>query len=173
MATIDTQMVNNAAPNFNQQVGQDNATAQPTNLEAQISTQMENWTKEVTQMNEMLKTLPKTDELLNTIYSSRQKCVESFYGVNSIILTQSKEYKRVAVQTFNNIKQSGYNGVRYTTDAGINKIVETLLEDRKHIIDVLSNYINYLKDTIATIDNIIYGINQKVKIHEMLNNIKF
>ena len=30
-----------------------------------------------------------------------------------------------------------------------------------------------MKNTIATIDNIIYGINNKIKVFEMINGLKF
>ena len=51
--------------------------------------------------------------------------------------------------------------------------VEVDLQDNKEVIDLLTNQNSFIKETIATLDNIIYGINQKVKIHELLNGLKF
>lgn len=146
---------------------------QQLSLEETLAKQREQWVEDITKMNEMFKTLPNTNDMMNSIYSLRQKCVESYYGMNTLILKQTKEYKKLYSDMFNNIKLNGLNGMRYNTDQAINRAVETALEDRKEIIDLLTNHNNYIKETISSIDNIIYGITQKVKIQEILNSLKF
>ena len=42
-----------------------------------------------------------------------------------------------------------------------------------HLPTYIMNFTNYLKETIQTIDNIIYGINAKIKLYEMINGLKF
>ena len=72
---------------------------------------------------------------------------------------------------FNSIKVNGFNGIRLNTDQAISRQVECELQDKKEVIDLLNNHNNFMKETIQTIDNIIYGINQKVKIHALINGI--
>ena len=143
-----------------------------TSLADQLSEHRNKWTEEITNLNDMMKTLPKVNELLNIIYAKRQEAVDYYYSMNVVILKQTKEYKQQALDMSNKIKLSGYKDLK-VNDSQINKIVEAELSEKKSIIDLLSNHNNYMKDTIQTIDNLIYGINNKIRLGEILNGIKF
>jgi hypothetical protein len=157
-------------PNNNQQT---NTQQQPLTLEEQLNEHRNKWTNEITSLNEMMKTLPKVNDLLGIVYMKRQEAVDYYHSMNTVILKQMREYKRQSLNMFNTIKISGYNGVRLPNDSAIQKVVEVELIDEKSIIDLLTNHNNFIKESIATIDNLIYGINQKIKLGEILNGIKF
>ena len=157
-------------PNNNQQT---NTLQQPLTLEEQLNEHRNKWTTEITSLNEMMKTLPKVNDLLGIVYMKRQEAVDYYHSMNTVILKQMREYKRQSLNMFNTIKISGYNGVRLPNDSAIQKVVEVELIDEKSIIDLLTNHNNFIKESIATIDNLIYGINQKIKLGEILNGLKF
>ena len=146
---------------------------QPETLEQKLIHHRENWTNEIKELNEKMKTLPKLDELLTIIYAKRQDAVDYYYSMNNVILNQNRKYKKSANDMFMNIKTNGFNGVRFPNDTAIMKIIETELAGEHETIELLSNHNNYIKETIATIDNMIYGINQKIKLAEILNGLKF
>ena len=152
---------------------QTNTQQQPLTLEEQLNEHRNKWTNEITSLNEMMKTLPKVNDLLGIVYMKRQEAVDYYHSMNTVILKQMREYKRQSLNMFNTIKISGYNGVRLPNDSAIQKVVEVELIDEKSIIDLLTNHNNFIKESIATIDNLIYGINQKIKLGEILNGIKF
>lgn len=158
-----------------QQVNQPQQTqiGQGRTLEEELNAHREKWTSEITSMNELMKTLPKVDELLGTIYAKRQDAVDYYHSMNNVILKQMREYKKMSNDMFNNIKVNGYNGLRMPNDTAITRCVESELMDKKSVIDLLTNHNNYIKETITTIDNLIYGINQKIKLGEILNSLKF
>lgn len=158
-------------PNNNNQ--QTNTQQQPLTLEEQLNEHRNKWTTEITSLNEMMKTLPKVNDLLDIVYMKRQEAVDYYHSMNTVILKQMREYKRQSLNMFNTIKISGYNGVRLPNDSAIQKVVEVELIDEKSIIDLLTNHNNFIKESIATIDNLIYGINQKIKLGEILNGLKF
>lgn len=158
-------------PNNNNQ--QTNTQQQPLTLEEQLNEHRNKWTTEITSLNEMMKTLPKVNDLLGIVYMKRQEAVDYYHSMNTVILKQMREYKRQSLNMFNTIKISGYNGVRLPNDSAIQKVVEVELIDEKSIIDLLTNHNNFIKESIATIDNLIYGINQKIKLGEILNGLKF
>lgn len=164
---------NKSTPLFDANIDNTANTKQNQSLDEALIAHREKWTEEITSLNEMMKTLPKVDELLTVIYSKRQECVDYYTSMNGVILKQNNEYKRRYNDMFNNIKINGFNGLRINTDAGIAKCVEAELSDTKSVIDILVNHNNYMKETITTIDNLIYGINQKVKLAEILNGIKY
>lgn len=142
-----------------------------TSLEDTLANQRAFWVSEITNLNEGLKTMPKLDEMLNTVYIKRQNAVDYYYAMNGVVLKQTKEYKAQYNSMFNSIKVNGFNGIRLNTDQAISRQVECELQDKKEVIDLLNNHNNFMKETIQTIDNIIYGINQKVKIHALINGI--
>jgi hypothetical protein len=152
---------------------QTNTQQQPLTLEDQLNEHRNKWTTEITSLNEMMKTLPKVNDLLGIVYMKRQEAVDYYHSMNTVILKQMREYKRQSLNMFNTIKISGYNGVRLPNDSAIQKVVEVELIDEKSIIDLLTNHNNFIKESIATIDNLIYGINQKIKLGEILNGLKF
>lgn len=158
-------------PNNNTQ--QANTQQLPLTLEEQLNEHRNKWTNEITSLNEMMKTLPKVNDLLGIVYMKRQEAVDYYHSMNTVILKQMREYKRQSLNMFNTIKISGYNGVRLPNDSAIQKVVEIELIDEKSIIDLLTNHNNFIKESIATIDNLIYGINQKIKLGEILNGLKF
>ena len=152
-----------------------NNTAQqkPLTLVDKLAGDRQKWTQEVTELNDMMKTLPKVNELLNVIYTKRQECVDYHTGMEDVIIVQKSQFKQQYNNMFNNIKINGFNGIRYNTDTNIIKCIEGELAESKKIIDMLENHNNYIKETIATLDNLIYGINQKIKLAEILNGLKF
>lgn len=156
-------------PNIDQQANQQTNQS----LDETLAAHRQQWLNEITELNEMMKTLPKVDELLNNVYITRQKAVDYYYGMNNVILNRTKFYKKKFNDMFNNIKINGFNGMRMPTDQAISRQVESELGADKEMIDILTNHNNYIKETISTIDNIIYGINQKIKVHEILNGLKF
>ena len=140
---------------------QNNQTNQPQTVDEMLTEQRAKWTKEIEELNNSMSSLVKVDELMNTVYSKRQSAVDYYYAMNNVILKQSKEYK------------ASFNGMRFTSDQGIQRQVEVELQDKKELIDLLVSQNAFIKETIATIDNIIYAIKDKIKIKEMLNGMKF
>lgn len=151
-----------------------NQTQQPQqSIDEILTEQRAKWTKEIEDLNTSMSSLVKVDELMNTVYSKRQAAVDYYYAMNNVILKQSREYKALYNKMFNDIKVNGYNGMRFTADQSIARQVEVDLADKKELIDLLVSQNAFIKETIATIDNIIYAIKDKIKIKEMLNGMKF
>lgn len=152
---------------------EENNKTQQQSVDEMLTEQRAKWTKEIEDLNASMSNLVKVDELMNTVYSKRQAAVDYYYAMNNVILKQSKEYKASFNNMFNNIKINGFNGMRFTSDQGIQRQVEVELQDKKELIDLLVSQNAFIKETIATIDNIIYAIKDKIKIKEMLNGMKF
>lgn len=157
----------------NNQQPQQPQQSQPQTIDEMLTEQRAKWTKEIEELNASMSSLVKVDELMNTVYSKRQSAVDYYYAMNNVILKQSKEYKASFNKMFNEIKINGFNGMRFTSDQGIQRQVEVELQDKKELIDLLVSQNAFIKETIATIDNIIYAIKDKIKIKEMLNGMKF
>lgn len=149
------------------------STQEPNTLEGKLKQIQDKWTNEITELNNMMKTLPRLDELLNIIYTRRQEAVDHYHGMNSVIIKQTKDYKQKFSMICMNARINGVNGLRLSNDSAIQKHVEGVLLDEKAAIEQLGNHNTFIKETVQTIDNMIYGINQKIKLAEILNGLKF
>ena len=132
----------------------------------------QNWTAEIENLNSQLKTLPEVDKLLNTLFTKRQNAVNLYYGTYDILMKQSREYKVRYSALYNSIKQ-GANGIRYTNETSINTQIEAQLVSEREIIDELKNFTDFMWETVKSIDAIQFAVSNKIKIHEILNGIKY
>lgn len=176
---VNTENTSQQQPQFsqptfnNQSIQTPEPVVAPPTLEDKLKQYQDKWTNEITELNNMMKTLPRLDDLLNIVYTKRQEAVDYYHSMNSIILKQTKDYKLEFNTICTNIRVSGLNGIRMQNDTAITKHVEGVLIEKKLAIELLANHNTYIKETIQTIDNMIYGINQKIKLAEILNGLKF
>ena len=157
----ENQVVNNQTSGSNNQ-----------SLEVSLSNLQDKWTDIIKQLNEQMKTLPELDTMMNEVYMKRQEALDLYYGTMKIQSARTRDYNNKAASIYNALK-GGQNGLRYTNEAAITMQIEAKLSAEKECIDLLSNFTNFMKETVQTIDNIIYGINAKIKIYEMINGLKF
>ena len=141
-------------------------------LDEQLTKLQDKWNDNIKLLNNNMKTLVSVNDLLNDVYSYRQEAIDLYYGTLKVLSVRTRDYKVKAANIYNGLK-SGQNGLRYTNETSLNIQIEAKLTAEKEVIDLLTNFTNYMKETIQTIDNIIYGINNKIKIHEILNGMKF
>lgn len=140
-------------------------------FEETLATYQDQWVKDIEYMNEQMRDLPKLVDLMTYVHTKRQKAVELRTVMTSrILLPRTKQYTASYAQMYNNIK-SGANGLRYTSDNAINIQIEAQLGDQKYYIDLLKEFIDFMEETIKTIDNIIFGITSRIKSYELLNGI--
>lgn len=130
------------------------------------------WTEEVQKLNEYLKNLPSVDHLINIVYTKRQEAVDNYYATMSVYNKQYRIYKQNYAQIYNNIK-AGSNGIRYTSDQAIDKQIDAQLIAQREVLDELNVLMSFLWETVKSIDGIQYAIGNKIKIHEMMNGLKF
>ena len=141
-------------------------------LDEQLTKLQDKWNDYIKELNEKMKNINTLNELLNIVYSKRQDAIDLYYGTMKILSVQTRNYKSKASNIYNTLK-SGQAGLRYTNESAISTQIESKLIYEKETIDLLTNFTNYMKETIQTIDNIIYGINNKIKLYEMINGLKF
>ena len=180
----NTQQDNNTINNIDNNSIQNNSVVNNTNTSVQTNIKQQNslensltnlqdkWTDIIKSLNERMKDLKSIDGLMNEVYLKRQEAIDLFYGTAKILSKQTRDYKTKASSIYLALK-SGSSGIRYTNESAINLQIESQLSAEKESVDLLDNFCKYMKDTISTIDNIIYGINNKIKVFEMMNGLKF
>lgn len=139
--------------------------------EEKLSKIQDMWTENIKSLNAMMKDLPSLNELLNKLYSERQNAVDYFFVLQKILLKLSIEYKKEYAFNYNELKK-GSAQLRYSTESSISVQIESILSEKKLNIELIDSHCNYMKETIKSIDSIIYAVSQKIKIYELMNGFQ-
>lgn len=130
------------------------------------------WNDIIAELQGKMDNLLKLSELLNVIYGKRQDAVDYFYGVCKMLAKYKIKYDQEYAARFRQYKIAGSDNVRYGTDSQIKMQIECDLSDMRLVCEILNSHIGFMKETIKNIDDIIYGINNKIRLHEMMNGLK-
>ena len=146
---------------------------QEKSLEEKLQDTREEWTNIVKEISTKMKDLPGIESLLNQVYIKRQECVEY---LSSLMVTYGKlqrAHKVLYAQRYNFYKTSAQ--LRYSNDSAISTQIdaEPQMNELNEKLDLIRVHVEAMRETLKTIDNLIYGISQRTRIYEMLNGLKF
>ena len=143
---------------------------QPATLEDYIAQHQQQWSNVISEMNGMMKKFTDLPDLQMTIYSKRQNALDYYFNLLYQISAMSKEYKKQYAAKYNNYKVNSQ--IRYNSDTAINAQIESDLADVSYKLTLLENHSKYMQETIKTIDNLIYAISNRIRIEELIQNVK-
>lgn len=139
-------------------------------LEEYLLSHQQKWAEIVSGMNSKMKNFGDLIDLQNVIYAKRQDAVDYYFGMLSRISGLTKDYKYKYSQKYNYYKTQAQ--IRYSSEAAINAQIDADLKDDKYQLELLEQHAKYISETIKTIDNLIYGINNRIRIEELIKNFK-
>ena len=121
------------------------------------------WRDKISVMSPMLKEMHKLADLSVDMYSSRQIVLEQSHFLQSMLAKVNSTYKK----SVNAKSIELMNGDRKFKAGETKTLVETAsMLDMKERIDLIESQINYMHETIKTLDNIGYGIGNMIKIED-------
>lgn len=140
-------------------------------LESKFDERRAYWVSWTEEMTKCLKDVVKIVDLQSEIYTRRQEAVENYHTLANILAKQTKAYKERYAAIYNELRPMktapGATTFMYTTEGTIRDQIESRLSQDKYIIDLIESQMNYMDNTIKTIDGIIYAIGSRIKIEEM------
>ena len=142
----------------------------PQTLEDYILTHQQQWSAIIADLNGKMKNFADLADLQNVIYSRRQDALDYYFGMLSKISSLSRDYKLKYSQKYNYYKTQAQ--IRYSSEAAINAQIDSDLKDDKYQIELLDQHTKYMLETIKTIDSIIYAINNRIRMEELINQVK-
>ena len=135
-----------------------------------IAQHQQQWSNVISEMNSMMKKFTDLPDLQMTIYSKRQNALDYYFNLLYQISAMSKEYKKQYAAKYNNYKVNSQ--IRYNSDTAINAQIASDLADVSYKLTLLENHSKYMQETIKTIDNLIYAISNRIRIEELIQNVK-
>lgn len=139
-------------------------------LEDWVAEHQDRWNQRIAELNKRMKSVPDLVELLNVVYAARQDAVEYYYSLLNKIAPMSRTYNQRYAVEYNNLKTNAQ--IRYTTEAAINAQIAANLADFLYTKDLLDIHARFMADTIKSIDNLIYGINHRIHLEELMEGVK-
>lgn len=139
-------------------------------LEDYINLHQSQWSELIADISKKLKNFHDIPELQNIVYSKRQDALDYYFGLLSKISILSKDYKVQYAHKYNAYKTASQ--IRYSSDAAINAQIASDLCDTIYKSELLSNHARYMQETIKTIDDVIYAINNRIRVEELIQDIK-
>ena len=123
------------------------------------------WEKKIAALTDKMKNLNTLPDLQGSIYTDRQTATETVAYVQSLLISENKKYNRKYSErydfyTFGSDK-------RYPTDTAKKDKIKVDMEDMEEIRMLLNSHLVFMKETVTTIDNMIYGISNRIKFEEI------
>lgn len=144
--------------------------APPATLEEYVALHQQQWSTLINELNAKMKKFADLIDLQNNIYSKRQDATDYYFGLLSKLSNLTRDYKAKYSQKYNYYKTQSQ--IRYSSESSINAQIDADLRDEKYQIDLLEQHAKYMAETIKTIDSLIYGITSRIRIEELINNVK-
>lgn len=134
-------------------------------LEEKFAEERIEWTIKIANMSAKMKRVFDIPELMTELYSERQRCVEYYHYLISLMIKLNRDY---------NIKYAERHDyytnkvqIRYANESSKhNKILADMadLVEKRAIID---NHSKCMDKTISSLDAIIYAISKRVEIEQI------
>ena len=135
-------------------------------LEIRFKEERIEWTNKIKEMSAKLKNVLEISLLQVDVYTERQRCVDYYHYIVSLLIKINKEYrKQYAIKYDHYTNQSQ---IRYPNESTkVNKILSEL-SDLVNKKEALENHSKFISSTISTIDNIIYGIKSRIDLENII-----
>jgi len=123
------------------------------------------WSQKIQDMSEQMKSVSKVSELMVTVYTERQRCVEYYHYLISILIKVNREYKKQYAERFD--FWSWKSNIRYPNEGAKNNKIQTELAELLEKRETIENHAKFIDKTAATIDNLIYAIPKRIEIEQI------
>lgn len=135
-------------------------------MEARFTKERVEWTEKVKNMSTMMRKIVDTAELMTTLYTDRQRAVEYYHYLISLLSKINKTYRKQFSEK--------YDFYTYKTQKRFpNERVKEIqimadLAPTVFLREQIENHSKFIDKTVGTIDNIIFGIKSRVEIEQIL-----
>ena len=134
-------------------------------LENKFAEERLEWGKKIAEMSNQMKNVLNVSELMTTVYTERQICLEYYHYLVSILIKISKKYRLSYSDRYE--YWSWKSQIKYPTAAALNYKIETELADILEKRQLIENHSKFVEKTTTTIDNLIYAIPKRIEIEQI------
>ena len=134
-------------------------------LEKRFEGERFQWGGKVKGMSSKIKSLQDLSDLQVEVYSERQRALEYYHYIISLLIKVNKVYNKQYSEKYKFYK---YQSQERIPNENLIKIrINSELEDLKEKREILDNHAKFMDGTVKTIDNIIFGIKTRVEVEQI------
>lgn len=134
-------------------------------LESKFARERLEWSGKLESMSAQMKDVFKVSELQTTIYTERQRAVEYYYYLLSVLSKVSKSYRKQFAEKYD--YYSFKSQIRFPNEKVKEIQILSEIGDIVEKREALDNHSKFMNSTIESIDKLIYGIKYKVEIEQI------
>ena len=123
------------------------------------------WKNKIDDMSQRMKKVFELNELMTIVYSERQRAVEYYYYLLSLLIKINKVYKLNYSKKYDYYSFSSQK--RFPNERTKELTIEVELSDILEKRQMIDNHAKFMDRTIGTVDNIIYGIKYRIEIEQI------
>jgi len=134
-------------------------------LEERFARERLSWSAKVKEMSTKLKRALDVAILMTEIYTERQRGLEYYHYLISLLIKINKNYKKSYAErheyyTFKSQK-------RFANVAAMNNQISVELEGIVEKREILDNHAKFMLETVKTVDNLIFGMKTRIDIEQI------
>jgi hypothetical protein len=135
-------------------------------LQARFQSERAEWTEKIKEMSKKLKNVLEISLLQVDVYTERQRCVEYYHYIVSLLIKINKEYRKQYASKYD--YYTNQSQIRYPNETTKTNKILTELSDIVNKKEALENHSKFVNATISTLDNIIYGIKSRIDLENII-----
>jgi len=134
-------------------------------LEERFERERLEWSDKIAQISKKMKQIFDIPELMTTLYTDRQRAVEYYHYLISLMIGMNKKYNALYAERYEYYTVKSQ--VRYPNESTKHNRIQV---DLANIIEQraqFDNHSKFISQCITTIDNVIYAIPRRVEIEQI------
>ncbi len=136
-------------------------------LQNLVITEQEDYTKLIYEMSLKFKEVKDLVQLQVDMYSTRQILIERKSFFNQLSNKLNKQLKDKKYNEFTKLKTKGHNNIYLKNGGESTIIIDALLNDLLHILNIISDHQQFIDSSVDTIDRMIFGLKHRIQIEEI------
>jgi hypothetical protein len=140
------------------------------NFQESLNKNMDKWDNIVKDLSQKLRNVRDLPDLQAEIYAKKQDAVEFHTTLVNSMALRTAAYKKCYADAYNRYKTAPDHFMRTKTETAIAKQVDAEMAVDKCIIDMIDVHAKFIDSVISNLDGIAYGINNRLKIEEIINS---
>jgi hypothetical protein len=134
-------------------------------LEDRFARERIEWSEKVAEISKKMKQIFDIPELMTTLYTDRQRAVEYYHYLITLMIGINKKYNAAYAEKYDFYTNKVQ--IRYPNESTKHNRIMTDLADIVQKRATIDNHSKFIDRTIGTIDNIIFAIPKRVEIEQI------
>lgn len=134
-------------------------------LEQRFEKERLEWSDKIAQISKKMKQIFEIPELMTTLYTDRQRAVEYYHYLISLMIGMNKRYNASYAERHDYYTTKSQ--IRYPNESTKHNRILVDLQDMVEKREMVNNHSKFIDRTISTLDNIIFAIPKRVEIEQI------